>query len=246
MSKTLAILACGKSIDKYPGRGGDEYKSAYDEVWAINSMAFFPGCEDIDRLYVMDDFEHRLPYFCNKELGESLKTYDKRIITSRVYPDWPTAERFPVEDCVKRFGLPLGIAMYSSPDWMIAHAIMDGFTSIDLFGVDNQEQASAEMSLATSKWIGVAQGAGITVNSYLGSVHQFSTNVAFAHEFGLYGYAFRPRIETLIFAPDELQEPEKCQSSTTEKVKVTTSSTKSILSKPQKKPLNLVPNHSER
>ena len=206
MSKRLAILACGKSIDGYPGRGGDQYKSAYDEVWALNSMAFFPGCEDIDRLYVMDDFEHRLPYYNNNELGESLKGYEKRIITSRVYEGWPTAERFPVEDCVQEFGLPLGIAMYSSPDWMIAHAIMDGFTSIDLFGVDNQEQASAEMSLSTSKWIGVAQGRGITVNAYKGSLHQFSTNVAFGHEYGLYGYAFRPRIEVLAFPQNDFSE----------------------------------------
>ena len=209
MSKRLAILACGKSIDKYPGRGGDQYKSSYDEVWALNSMAFFPGCADIDRLYVMDDFEHRLPYYNNEELGESLKTYEKRIITSRVYDGWPTAERFPIEDCVQEFGLPLGIAMYSSPDWMIAHAIMDGFDSIDLFGVDNQEQASAEMSLSTSKWIGVAQGKGITVNSYKGSVHQFSTNVAFGHEYGLYGYAFRPRIEKLIFPKNDFIEDAK-------------------------------------
>ena len=202
----LAILACGKSIDKYPGRGGDQYKSSYDEVWALNGMAFWPGCEDIDRLYVMDDFVYRLPVYNKEELGESLKTYKKRIITSRVYKDWPTAERFPVEDCVTEFGLPLGIAMYSTPDWMIAHAIMDGFTSIDLFGVDNQEKAVREMGESTAKWIGVAQGRGITVNSYLGSTHQYSTNVAVCHEFALYGFAFRPRIETLAFAPDELIE----------------------------------------
>lgn len=242
----LAILGCGKSIDKYPGRGGDQYKAAYDEVWALNSMGFFPGCEDIERLYVMDDFEHRLPIYNSEELGENLKTYEKRIITSRVYEGWPTAERFPIEDCVKKFGLPLGIAMYSTPDFMIAHAIMEGFTSIDLFGIDNQDKAAGEMSLATSKWIGVAQALGITVQSYLGSVHQFSTNVAFAHEFGLYGYAFRPRIETLIFAPDELQEQEKCQSSKIEKTKSTPPSTKNILKTIQAQPLNLVPNHSER
>lgn len=206
MSKRLAILALGRSIDKYPGRGGDQYKRAYDEVWALNSMAFLPSCEDIDRLYVMDDFEYRLPYYNNKEFGDSLKGYKKRIITSRVYDGWPTAERFPVEDCVKEFGLPLGIAMYSTPDWMIAHAIMDGFTSIDLFGVDNQEKATAEMSLSTSKWIGVAQGRGIMVNSYLGSVHQFSTNTAFGHEYGLYGYAFKPRIESLVFPDKDFNE----------------------------------------
>jgi len=202
----LAILGCGKSIDKYPGRNGDRYKNPYDEVWALNGMAFWPGCQDIDRLYVMDDMIHRLPYYSNPELGESLKKYDKRIITSRVYDGWPTAERFPIEDCVKEFGLPLGIAMYSTPDFMIAHAIMEGWDSIDLFGIDNQERCMEEMQSGTAKWIGAAQSRGVMVNSYLGSHHMYSTNTAIAHEFGLYGYAFRPRIESLVFAPDELIE----------------------------------------
>ena len=59
-------------------------------------MAFFPDCQDIDRLYVMDDLVYRLPVFSGGELSESLKKYEKRIITSRVYNDWPTAERFPI------------------------------------------------------------------------------------------------------------------------------------------------------
>jgi len=212
----LAILACGKSIEKYPGRGGDQYKNPYDEVWALNGMAFWPGCEDIDKLYVMDDLVHRLPYYTNPELPDSLKKYEKRIITSRVYSDWPTSERFPIEDCVKEFGLPLGIAMYSTPDYMLAHAIMEGFSSIDLFGVDNQEKAVAEMSQATAKWIGVAQSRGIKVNTCQGSVHQLSTSTAFAHEFGLYGFAFRPRIESFIFPGDELTEENDGNSHTTD------------------------------
>ncbi len=202
----LAILALGQTINKYPGKDGDEYKKPFDEVWALNGMAFFPGCDDIDRLYVMDDLIYRLPVYNGEELAESLKTYKKRIITSRAYEDWPTSERFPIEDCVKEFGLPLGISMYSTPDYMIAHAIMEGFTSIDLFGVDNLDRAVMEMTSSTSKWIGVAQARGLTVNTYSGSHHMFHTSVPNALEFGMYGYAFRPRIETLVFAPDELKE----------------------------------------
>ena len=206
MSKRVAILAMGESISKYPGRGGDEYKLPYDEVWALNGMAFWPGCDDIDRLYVMDDLVHRLPYYCNSELANGLKKYEKRIITSRVYEEWPTTERFPIEDCVKRFGLPLGIAMYSSPDWMIAHAIMEEFTHIDLFGVDNQDRAAAEMRSSTAMWIGVAMANGVVVSTFAGSHHQFFTSTAVALEFGLYGYAFRPRIETLMFPESDFNE----------------------------------------
>ena len=202
----VAILAMGKSIHKYPGRDGDEYKKGWDEVWALNGMAFWPGCTDIDRLYVMDDLVYRLPVFSGGELPESLKTYEKRIITSRVYEEWPTSERFPIEDCVKEFGIPLGVSMYSTPDYMIAHAIMEGFTSIDLFGVDNLEKAAAEQQAATAKWIGVAQSRKITVNTYAGSHHMYQTDVGVCMEFGLYGYAFRPRIETLAFPDDEFIE----------------------------------------
>ena len=95
--------------------------------------------------------------------------------------------------------------MYSTPDWMIAHAIMEDFTHIDLFGVDNQDKAAAEMRSSTAMWIGVAMANGLTVSSFAGSHHQFFTSTAVALEFGIYGYAFRTRIENLVFAPDELQ-----------------------------------------
>ncbi len=205
----LAILALGASKQYYPGRGGDEYKNPYDQVWALNGMAYFPECQDIDRLYVMDDLVYRLPQYSGEEFPKSLQTYEKRIITSRVYSDWPTAERFPIEDCVEEFGLPLGISLYSTPDYMIAHAIMEGFTSIDLFGVDNLDKAVGEMSTSTAKWIGVAQSRKITVNAYQGSHHQYHCSNAVAMEFGLYGYAFRPRIETLAFPDDEFIEDVK-------------------------------------
>ena len=126
MNRRLAILACGSSIEKYPGRGGGQYQKEFDEVWALNGMAYWPACADIDRLYVMDDLVYRLPHYSSSELSESLKTYEKRIITSTAYEDWPTSEAFPIDACVKEFGLPLGVAMYSTPDWMIAQAIMEG------------------------------------------------------------------------------------------------------------------------
>ncbi len=202
----LAILACGTSIEKYPGRGGGKYNKAFDEVWALNGMAYWPDMEDIDRLYVMDDLVYRLPHYSSSELAESLKTYEKRIITSEAYDDWPTSESFPIDDCIKEFGLPLGITMYSTPDWMIAHAIMEGWTEIDIFGVDNQDKAVSEMRSSTARWIAIAQDRGITVSTYAGSHHQFFTSTAVAYEFGIYGYAFRPRIEKLKFPDKDFSE----------------------------------------
>lgn len=88
--------------------------------------------------------------------------------------------------------------MYSTPDYMLAMAIMEGFDEIDLYGVDmTQAKGLEEMRTGTGLWIGVAMAKGIRVTTVPGSFYQFYTNVSVAMEYGLYGYAFRPRIENL-------------------------------------------------
>jgi len=145
----------------------------------------------------MDDLEHRMPMYAGYEFCEDLKSYEGRMITSRAIDAWPSSERYPIEDHCKFFGIPLGLAMYSSPDYMIAMAIMEGVDEIDLYGVDMITKGQEEMRAGTALWIGVAMAKGLKVQSFPGSFYQFYTAPAVGMEFGLYGYAFRPRIENL-------------------------------------------------
>ena len=91
--------------------------------------------------------------------------------------------------------------MYSTVDYMIALAIYEGATSIDLFGVDMAgaiESCPLEMRCATAQWIGAAHARGVLVRAFVGSFFQFFTHPGQIMERGLYGYAQRPRIEDLV------------------------------------------------
>lgn len=199
----VAILANGETIVNYTRRASYLPKK-YDKVWGLNQQATWKGLE-LDRCFVMDDLKLRMPFYAGYEFCDWLKTYDKPIITSRAYPEWPTSESFPIEEVAKYFGLPLGIAMYSTVDYMIALAIFEGATRIDLFGVDMATKTNDEMRAATAQWIGVAHARGVLVRTFPGSWFQYFTNPGIALESGLYGYARRPRIEDLV-NPDYFQD----------------------------------------
>ena len=161
-------------------------------------MATWEGI-DIDRLFVMDDLKLRMPFYAGYEFVEFLKKYRRPIITSKAYPEWPTSENYPILEVAHHFGLPLGISMYSTVDYMIALAIYEGATGIDLFGVDMMtKQGDEHMRCSTWGWITAALARGILVRTFVGSYFQYITNVGIAMEAGLYGYAQKPKIEDLV------------------------------------------------
>jgi hypothetical protein len=149
----------------------------------------------------------RMPFYCGStDFTEWLKTYTQPIITSRAYPEWPTSENYPIEEVAKYFGIPLGVGMYSTPDYMIALAIYEGATQIDMYGMDmTNEDFSLKMRCASAMWIGAALARGVLIRTFVGSFFQFYTNPGVTLEAGLYGYAVKPRIETLV-NPDYYQE----------------------------------------
>ncbi len=183
----IAILAKGETLSKFQGK--------YDEVWGLNQLG---KTHELDKLFVMDDFKARLPYWNNNDFPEWLKTYDKPIITSRAYPEWPTSENFPIRELARYFGLPLGISMYSTVDYMIALAIYMGVSQIDLYGVDCANPKREETTrVSIGMWIGIAMSKGIKVTTQPGSFFQWYTVTGVCYEQGLYGYVGAPRIEEL-------------------------------------------------
>ncbi len=199
----IAILGNGPTTKRFIENS--PLRPDYDEVWGLNQQATWKSLE-LDRCFIMDDFKLRMPFYSTYEFVEWLKTYPRRIITSRAYEEWPTSENFPIVEVAKYFGLPLGICMYSTPDYMIALAIYEGATQIDMYGVDmGTKDFAFEMRCATAQWIGAAHARGVLVRTFVGSFFQFFTNPGMAMEAGLYGYAQRPRIEDLV-DPDYYQE----------------------------------------
>lgn len=190
----IAILANGKTNQNFVSNPA---RPKYDQVWGLNQQATWKGIQ-LDKCFVMDDLKLRMPYYAGQDFVEWLKSYNRPIVTSKAYPEWPTSEDYPIKEIAHYFGLPLGISMYSTPDYMIALAIYQGATQLDLFGVDMLEKGLDEMRGATAQWIGAAHARGVLVRSFVGSFFQFFTNPGVAMECGMYGYARRPRIEELV------------------------------------------------
>lgn len=190
----VAILANGQTLENF---GGNHVLRKHDQVWGLNQQAAYKNMR-LDRCFVMDDLKLRMPFYAGYDFTEWLKSYDLPIITSRAYPEWPTSKEYPIKEICHYFGVPLGISMYSTPDYMIALAIFEGATHIDLFGVDMQNCKTADMQIATAQWIGAAQARGVFVRTFQGSIFQGLTNPGVAMESGLYGYVKRPRIEDLV------------------------------------------------
>jgi len=147
----------------------------------------------------MDDLKYRMPFYAGYDFVEWLKTYDRPIVTSKAYDEWPGSEDYPLKEICHYFGVPLGTAMYSTVDYMIALAIYEGATQIDLYGVDmTNKEAPTEMVLGTAAWIGAALARGVLVKALQGSIFTFLSNPGITMEAGLYGYVQRPRIEDLV------------------------------------------------
>jgi len=183
----IALLAKGPTLSQFEGE--------YDEVWGLNQLC---KSHDLTRLFVMDDLIYRMPAW-DADLPEWLKTYDKPIITSRAYPEWPTSVEYPIRDVCQEFGLPLGMAMYSTVDYMIALGIHEKVDQMDLYGIDCSHPKREERTrVSIAMWIGVAMSKGVRVTTKPGSFFQWYTQSGVAYEQGLYGYAGPPRIEDLI------------------------------------------------
>jgi hypothetical protein len=191
----VAILANGDTFSNF---ATNHVSKPYDRVWGLNQQAAIKNMQ-LDRCFVMDDLKLRMPYYAGHEFTEWLKSYRLPIITSREYPEWPTAVAYPIKEICHYFGLPLGVSMYSTPDYMIALAIYEGATHIALYGVDmTSKSVPPEMTDATAQWIGAAEARGVMVRTFQGSRYQGITNIGICMEAGLYGYAQRPRIEDLV------------------------------------------------
>ena len=192
----IAILANGETVQQFTKTGA--IKPKHDEVWGLNQQSTWKGIE-LDRCFIMDDLKLRMPFYAGYDFVNWLKDYKKPIITSKAYEEWPTSEAYPIQEVSHYFGLPLGAAMYSTVDYMIALAIYEGATQIDLYGVDmSNKEVPTEMVLGTAAWIGAAQARGVYVRTFVGSIFQYITNPGIVMESGLYGYVQRPRIEDLV------------------------------------------------
>lgn len=127
----VAIVALGASGNDFIRQSMSTGLMAkpYDEVWTLNRG--FRGFHH-DKAFLMDDM--RWLAHKDKAYGELLKRHDRPIITSTVYPEFPTAIAFPFEEV--RAKLQDDIFAVNTVAYMVAFAIYIGVKELSIFGAD--------------------------------------------------------------------------------------------------------------
>lgn len=145
--KKIAILGLSASRVLAPKPGGDW------DVWGLCN----DGDRNHDRTFEIHEFNMIARVHGGKDaLVDRLNEYGVPVFMQEHHDAIPASVRFPIEDFVARFGR-YGT---SSLAYMIGLAIMEGATTIGLWGVENGDGYEAQRP-NLEYMIGWALGAGI-------------------------------------------------------------------------------------
>ncbi len=127
----VAIVALGSSSHNFykeqmSNRGMSNF---FDEVWTVNRG--FNAFRH-DKLFAMDDFRWIEKH--NKNYANYLKKHDKPIITSTVYPEYPTAVAYPVTQVMEV--IEDDIFAMNTVSYMVAYSIYIRVKEVYLYGCD--------------------------------------------------------------------------------------------------------------
>lgn len=164
-------------VGTYAGYSGEE-----KEVWGVNRA--YRQTPQLSRVYFFDPIDvleaHGHPDFVEHINGLKIP-----VITKRHYDEIPLSEAFPLNEVTAEFKLTQHY-FTSSPSYMLAHAIYEGYERIILH---QMQMSPASLEYYCQKpcmdfWCGIAKGRGIDVvtspMSFLCSPHLWET--------GLYGW----------------------------------------------------------
>ena len=142
-----------------------------------------------DALFIMDVLDEKPQIVSGVdnlgEVVERINALQCPLIAPYKYAEIPLSEAFPIEECVKEFGIPY---FNNTISYMIAYALLKGAKEIDTFGV-NQASSSEYFYEKSSVeyWLGIASGRGVKVtingpkSELLSNKARFGGNI-------LYGY----------------------------------------------------------
>lgn len=166
--KHVCILGLGPSVHAYldlaKGLGG-RHKYA-DEVWGINALG---GVLQCDRIFHMDDVRIQeiraaaRPESNIAAMLEWLKTTTTPVITSRVHPEYPALQEFPLQEVINELQFDY---FNSTAAYAVAYAIWLGVERISLYGCDYTypDAHDAEKGRGCLEfWLGMAAARGIKI-----------------------------------------------------------------------------------
>ena len=118
-----------------------------------------------DVLFIMDVLDEKPQIVSGVDnLGEvvaRINALQCPLIAPYKYAEIPLSQAFPLEECVKEFGIPY---FNNTISYMIAYALLKGVKELDTYGV-NQASSSEYFYEKSSVeyWLGIASGRGVQV-----------------------------------------------------------------------------------
>lgn len=164
-------------------------------IWALNESATprFDYLKRVNRIYQLHpEWDFTRPGNHNYEDYPKWirEKHPFEIMMQEQDGRYPSGVRFPIEAIIERFG-PESLYFTSSAPYMIAHALLEGYNRIEMYGFEmaaNEEYANQKP--CAEFWLGVAIGAGCEIYLPPG-------NALLGKEMMLYGYEMTPGINPM-------------------------------------------------
>jgi len=156
-----------------PSRAQAPYDDDTYEIWGLNALFRVDGVPRATRwfdLHPADKIpEDRVKWYAEAKIP---------VYLQRAHPSVPMSMPFPREAILARFGKDAYFT--NSISWMIALAMLEGMTHIEVYGVDMSTPDEYRTQRPNVEyWLGLAQGAGIQVK-----VAETSDLLKSTHEYG--------------------------------------------------------------
>lgn len=157
--KSVALVALGASHSDFLREclGDKGHPFPFDEVWVVNRGI---ACFKHDKAFIMDDLrwiEDR-----DRVYSQMIQQATSPVITSTVYPEYPMAVKYPIQEVIRCIGDDY---LINTVAYAVAYAIYTGVKELSLYGCDFHYPNRAE-----------AEEGGQNVTYLLGISRMFGMN----------------------------------------------------------------------
>jgi len=171
----LAIVGFADTKNEAP------FNDSSYEIWSLNEFGLdLPRTTRLFQMHGRDIVENNTK---DKKHLQKLKEYKNTIYMKRNYKDIPNSVMYPIRKIRGKYGNIFA----STFDYMMALAIEEGFTRVELYGIDMSIYSEYQRQRPTAMFfIGYAKGKGIDI-----WIHPKSGIVTFER----YGFEDDPQLE---------------------------------------------------
>jgi hypothetical protein len=154
------------------------------DIWAINTAIIFPEVKRVDRVYEM----HPKRYWGQLPVTERLCNFNGPVYMQDHYKEIPNSVKYPLKKIKDKYHLDvMGDNLYvtNTITWMILHALEEGYTDLNLYGVHMSHETEYAYQRSSCSWVlGIIHGWILDGKPYKLTIPQESQLLKASYEYG--------------------------------------------------------------